>query len=127
MIYKKPWRNLQNAKHIDTIIHCLGEHSKLGNRVRNHQDVVPAWSAIIHGPKREIVTEVLNTLNAFPVRISGVARCAIVALVEHDDCAHMLYSDPNELEILAMLGDSRAILILDCCKLFNELSISVKV
>ena len=49
---------------------------------------------------------------------------AILCLIAYDDCAHMLVSDPGELEVLAALGDTRAILLLPACKVFHQIKIT---
>lgn len=38
-----------------------------------------------------------------------------LALVSFDNCAHLLYSDPKEVELLAKLGVTAAVLILPAC------------
>ena len=43
----------------------------------------------------------------------------LLALVAWDDCAYMLFSAPNDLELLAKLGDPRAILLYSACKVLS--------
>lgn len=48
------------------------------------------------------------------------AQGAIMALIADDNCAYMLDSDPEELAIIAKLGDPRAILLLPACIRFKR-------
>jgi len=47
---------------------------------------------------------------------------AILALVAYDDCGYMIESEVGELKIIAAFGDTRAILLLPACIVFNELT-----
>lgn len=46
-------------------------------------------------------------------------RNAIVCLIAHADCSYMLYSNPDELRMLAKLGDERASLLFTACYILN--------
>ena len=46
---------------------------------------------------------------------------SILGLIMYDDCAYMLDSEPDELAILAKLGDPKAALLLPACKAFHSL------
>lgn len=45
------------------------------------------------------------------LNVSGIPRAAILCLIVHEECAYMLDSDPDELILLARLGDNRAALM----------------
>jgi len=43
-----------------------------------------------------------------------------MVLIAYDDCAYMIESEVDEIKILAILGDQKAILLLPACIIFNE-------
>ena len=53
-------------------------------------------------------------------REAGYSR--ILVLAAYDDCAYMLDATPDDIRMLAMLGDHCAMLLLTACKIFHSIS-----
>lgn len=52
---------------------------------------------------------------------TDAAHTAILALIAYDQCEYMLDAEPDDITMLALLGDTCACLILPACKAFFEL------
>ena len=130
MTTQTEWAHLPNVKYIDMILADLRAHPDNWGRAGNTGisatlDVAEdtAWNtsrtteraAAVHAV-RSAVCAVLSQLATAAAR---TARWAILALTAYDDCAYMLDCDPNDLELLAKLGDYRAILLLPACIVFK--------
>ena len=50
---------------------------------------------------------------------------ALSALIAYDDCAHLLYSDPEEVKLLAALGSIPAIMLLTGSAVFDKAGIKL--
>jgi hypothetical protein len=50
----------------------------------------------------------------------GAARGAILALIAWDDCGHLLDIDPKQVQVLALLGQPAAILLLPAVIALNK-------
>jgi hypothetical protein len=144
------WDYLPNAKHIDAILASFKAHPKEWSAARYAaRDAAwdaardAAWSAACSAAyyaardaayyaARDEVRDAAWSVAYYAARdaayyaacdaASSAAWDAILALIAYDDCAYMLDSDPGELEILAKLGDERAILLLPACKAFAAIN-----
>jgi hypothetical protein len=129
-----PWDHLPNAKHIDDIIASIKAHPKEWSAARDAaRDAargaarVASWGAA-KGAARKVewgaayYAARVAAGGATQGAVRDAAWDAILALIAYDDCAYMLDSDPGELEILAKLGDERAILLLPACKAFAAIN-----
>ena len=129
------WSHLPNAKHIDWVIASLTEHPKkwsaTWNRIIdapnciNRQPVYDtAYDIVVNSLRHSEWRAVTNTVWA----IDGpywAARSVVLALIAWDDCAYMIESGVGELELLAKLGDLRAILLWPACIIFNKTKVTV--
>ena len=61
-----------------------------------------------------------DIIHSWPKINSIIVFHTILTLIAYDDCAHLLYSDPKEVKLLAKLGVPAAILLLPACIAFNE-------
>ena len=119
------WADLPNAAHIDRVIASLNSNFKLWTATG------VAWCGA-----HNVAQGILRTLDRYDIwtHAHTTIRCvqmatpwnatvwyAILALIAYDDCAYMLDSEPDELAILAALGDNRAIILLPACKVFHSL------
>ena len=122
------WSHLPNAKHIDLVFESIkkypdkwsdakGEvwkeswkkiHSMCYNRCGE------AWFQI----REEIWNISRYSTDQWRTYING--RNAITSLFLYEDCAYLLYSDPEEVEVLANLGSIPAILLFPACIVFNN-------
>ena len=110
------WAHLPNAKRIDWVLASLKDYTK-------EWDV--AWSAVrgavCYVTRDEVWKAIKNkTRNAAWSVARSASLDAILTLVAYDDCGYMLESDVGELKILAAFGDTKAILLLSACIVFNE-------
>jgi hypothetical protein len=123
------WDYLPNAKHIDFVL----EHVKHLDAWASLRWVIgtAAWSAAWNATKSVTGNKVSHAVwdslqdavwNA-TWHLSDGARDvlwdALGALIAFDDCAHLLYSDPKEVEILAKLGVHAAVLLFPATVVIN--------
>lgn len=127
------WKHLPNAKYIDAVIASANAYILVWDRVAKPGDtsvsenIRIAWSdtwklAIAGGRELELdlVGDAVYRQVIYPAARNAVWE-AVLALITWDDCAYMLESDPGELEILARLGDRKAILMLPACKVLKSI------
>jgi hypothetical protein len=143
---KTAWSDLPNAKHINWILASLREYTMNWNRV-NVAKCGPAWDIayrIAYNAGRSgalfATMNVANRLEnpdglpnpyfeyieANDVVWSTARRLAwssLVALTAYDDFGYMIESDVEEIKMLATLGDTKAILLLPACVVFNEIKL----
>ena len=127
------WAHLPNAVHIDRVI---------ASALANSAQWVSAWDGSLDASwmaarlvARQVARYKLRDQGRDPAWVEGwdpagmelqyitwfAAGDVLLALIAYDDCAYMLDSEPNELAILAKLGDNRASLLLPACKAFHSL------
>ena len=99
------WSHLPNAKHINWVLASLEEHPKKWNAARD-----AIWDAAMDA-----------AMGAAMDAAWSATWDAILALIAYDDCAYLIETDVDELRILAALGDTRAVLLLPACIVFNEI------
>ena len=119
------WAHLPNAKYINDIIASLGTHNTVWLDASPCQPRDAAWEAALEAAL-EVAREgarpaVWAAAWEAAAAARPAARCAILALIAYDDCAYMLDSDPEEIRILAKLGDQRAILMQIGCIAYNKI------
>ena len=121
------WADLPNAKHIDRI---------LADLKRNPYNWGAAWTAEWTAEWNAAMTAARNAAwsaeryaawdaartaawSAARTAASGAAFNtawgAILALVAYDDCAYLLDEKPEYVQILALLGNEKAILLYPAC------------
>ena len=128
------WAHLPNAKHIDGVIDSLKTHPKKWNAACDAAYDM-AWyaarTAACTAANNAARTTAYNAVwdaaryNAWYAAwdaARNAADDAILALVAYDDCAYMIESEIGELKIIAAFGDTRAILLLPACNVYNELT-----
>ena len=111
------WAHLLNAKYIDAVIASIETHPDKWSWAR--RKAYPdgngrgmAWDAV------EAVREAARDEAWSAARV--VAWDAILALIAYDDCAHLLTSNPEEVKLLAKLGQPAAVLLYPASLVFNE-------
>jgi len=121
------WDDLPNAKHIDRI---------LADLKRNPYNWGAAWTAEWTAEWNAAMTAARNAAwsaeryaawdaartaawSAARTAASGAAFNtawgAILALIAYDDCAYLLDEKPEHVQILALLGNEKAILLYPAC------------
>jgi len=121
------WDDLPNAKHIDRI---------LADLKRNPYNWGAAWTAARNAAWNAAMTAARNAAwsaeryaawDAARTAAWSAARTAasdaafntawgaILALVAYDDCAYLLDEKPEHVQILALLGNEKALLLYQAC------------
>ena len=117
------WADLPNAKHIDRILDDLKKNpdnwSDARGDARNatkNDARYAAWNAA-RGDARNDARNAAwyATKNAARADARADARDAISALVAYDDCAHLLDEKPEHVQMLALLGNEKALLLYQAC------------
>ena len=133
------WKHLPNAPHISRIYESAYANIKAWRKAQppnratgwwaahcdacqeikqiGRSGLVNSWGAIAKdvratSPKAPITGNILGLVSI---------QDAVLALVAYDDCAYMLDSAPDDIAMLAMLGDPKAVLLLQACKIFNSI------
>ena len=124
------WAHLPNAKHIDWVLASLKANPEKWNAA-----YYTAWTAA----RAAAWYEARNAARFEAFDAAWYAACdaaydmartkaydasrgAILALIVYDDCGYMIESEIGELKIIAAFGDTRAILLLPACNVYNELT-----
>jgi len=124
------WAHLPNAKHIDWVLASLKANPEKWNAA-----YYTAWTAA----RAAAWYEARNAARYEAFDAAWYAACdaaydmartkaydasrgAILALIVYDDCGYMIESEIGELKIIAAFGDTRAILLLPACNVYNELT-----
>jgi len=121
------WEHLPNAKHIDRIMADLKKNPDRWSAAwTDARDA--AWTAA-WGDARDAARDAARNAvwNAarddawYAARTAAsdaafnTAWGAILALVAYDDCAYLLDEKPEHVQILALLGNEKAILLYPAC------------
>ena len=133
------WADLPNAKHIDRILDDLKKNpdnwSDAGYDARNatkndarNAAWNAAWDAIYNAVNNAAWTAAWDAAwdaarNAarddawYDARADARAdaRDAILALIAYDDCAYLLDEKPEHVQMLALLGNEKALLLYQAC------------
>jgi hypothetical protein len=133
------WDHLPNAKHIDALIASVKAHpEEWGAAYYAARDAAyyAAWDAASNaackgarhaawGAARGTTWEAAQDAARYVAwgAARNAAGDAILALIAYDDCAYMIDSNPGELEIIAKLGNEKAILLLSACKALAAIKI----
>ena len=117
------WDHLPNSAHIHRIIRILMTSTDYWNK-RGNKEYIKVWDLVAaesakSGRMKYVFTvweEMWNIpgrpdINEYNNLAYEYSRGIILALATFDDCAYMIDSDPNELDLLGMLGDYRAVLL----------------
>ena len=118
------WKQLPNAPYIIRILESVKVDPSIWVAEWN-QEWDDAWDNLVDTSRRKYTNIMIwDDLEACDShhhrRALYAARGAIMALIADDNCAYMLDSDPEELAIIAKLGDPRAILLLPACIRFKR-------
>jgi len=127
------WDNYPNSKHIDVVVKSLNDHLGIWKEMIVAVDF-NLWNTaddVMYKLNKELYIKYLGTpacrllaWSAAPVlriRLRGV----IITLAAYDDCAHLLYSDPKEVKLLAALGSIPAIMLLTGSAVFDKAGIKL--
>ena len=120
---KTEWSHLPNAEYIDWVIKTSYTKAKYWASV---DIVAPQIGATLVGAALETVhnikraDELHYTWTAIGNAMKPPIGNAIICLVAYDDCAHLIHTDPAEVEVLAKLGSIQASLLLPASILFRE-------
>lgn len=137
------WQHLPNAKYIDRVLTSVNEtpekwiaaHSA-SRGVDSTEIPDSTWTAamkIAYNYERVeayyetyyAVRDAAYAASVTPIIfeswwiVRDAAWDVLLALVIYDESAYMMYSDPDELRVLAALGDTRAILMLPAAYVFR--------
>ena len=107
------WPHLPNAKHIDFVLASLKANPEKWAEAWNaawaeawNAAWVAAWKAALDAAKDAAENAAWDAGED-----SLAARSAILALIVYDDFSHLLYSNIDEVRILARIGVPAAILM----------------
>jgi len=117
------WADLPNAKHIDRILADLKRNPDRWAATRNAARTAAmdaarnaAWSA-----ERYAAWDAARTAAWSAARTAAsdaafnTAWGAILALIAYDDCAYLLDEKPEHVQMLALLGNEKALLLYQAC------------
>jgi len=118
------WADLPNAKHIDRILADLKRNpdrwAATRNATRNAARTdawtaarTAAWTAARTAARDDAWNAAWNA--ARTDARNAAASGAILALIAYDDCAYLLDEKPEHVQILALLGNEKAILLYSAC------------
>lgn len=144
-----PWSFLPNSKHIDRVISSIDKHttswlntydellftkwdteradainksriisSNMGRSIiwDYAWDIVwdPVWNSTFNN--HEFSVNVTHGISAK----TALVWLAVAGLITYDTAGYLLYSDPNEVKLLANLGTTAATLLLPASMVFNK-------
>jgi hypothetical protein len=130
-----PWADFPNAKHINWVLASLKACPEKWDMA--YDKTIPVNSRrrvngrnlarqIVHNSSRFTEVEcaskaIMNISDAYPKGMAwNAAWEPILALTAYDDCAYMIESAVGELRLIAAFGDTKAMLLLPACIVFNE-------
>jgi len=117
------WADLPNAKHIDRILDDLKKNpdnwSDARGAARNatkNDARYAAWNAAWNAASDAARNDARNAAwYAARADARADARDAISALIAYDDCAYLLDEKPEHVQMLALLGNEKALLLYQAC------------
>lgn len=112
------WDSHVNAEHIDWVIWSYRKYNKCWKdayySIENHDALNAAIDVsqeiMYNNNTWRIWCDAQNTLNFRGRNRLFGADFVLRGLVAYDDSAHLLSSDPEQLKVLSLLGDDRAML-----------------
>ena len=121
------WADLPNAKHIDRILADLKKNPDKWNAAWNAARGTAwdaargaawdaAWTAAwdaVWDATRDATRSAASDAAWTAARTA--ARGAILALIAYDDCAYLLDEKPEHVQMLALLGNEKALLLYQAC------------
>lgn len=78
---------------------------------------VTAYTNICKNEEIQILQDQLSVMG-----LSSIAQSAILCLTVYEDCGYMIDSDLDDLKLLVTLGDQRAILMHQACRIMKGLN-----
>ena len=86
------------------------------NKADTTREWTEAWNLVNNTTDKTALYAALDAIKY----CHNIAGNAILVLFAYD-CSHLLYSNPEEVKVLAKLGSTPAILLLPACIIFNEI------
>ena len=109
------WAHLPNAKHIDRILADLAENPDTWDVAYNITWTDAYYDARDSAREVGIAAGRDDVWTIAWYVIGPGARSAIFALIAYDDCGYLLDEKPEDVKMLALLGNNAAILIYPAC------------
>jgi hypothetical protein len=115
MTEKTAWSDLPNAKYIDLVLASLKKNPAAWDAARD-----AAWYAARAAARTAAWDAVWNAAStAASTAASDAARTAawgaILALIAWDNCEYLLEENPEDVKMLALLGNQAAVLLYPAC------------
>ena len=131
MTAQTEWAHLPNAKYIDMILSDLKSYPDNWANVSLGALCRAAWNEAKRVIWNDRMDAIWNEAKNVASNATRSEECqsgwspifAIFALIAYDDCTYMLDCDPDEIKLLAKLGDHKAVLLLPACIAFNTIKI----
>lgn len=130
------WSDHPNAIHIDRILHSVEHNVNIWDMARRkhlNDKLFSVWHPIWNSVNSDKWSRARADLWYFMFNLQiphkessyhfgllkdsamDAAQNALLCLLHFDDCGYMLDSDPDELHLLAKMGDGKAMLLLPAC------------
>jgi len=121
------WADLPNAKHIDRILADLGKNPGgwYDARVAAWDAASDsawtaawdaAWDAVWDAVWDAARGDAMSAASDAAWDAAMTAGCgALLALIAYDDCAYLLDEKPEHVQMLALLGNEKALLLYQAC------------
>lgn len=134
------WSHLPNANHIDAVFvslslneHIWKIHGKTSMSALTYPVSKSAYRAVSAEARKEtsheIVNSVLDEIRKHKVDYgAGTAALGVIhSLIAYNDCSHLLNDNPEEVLLLAKLGNNVAICMYSASLVFNTAPYSAPV
>jgi hypothetical protein len=115
MTEKTAWSDLPNAKYIDLVMDSVKKNPAAWDAARTAAwDAArtaawdAAWNAAWDAARTAARTAAWDAA-------CDAARNAILALIAWDDCGYLLEENPEDVKMLALLGNQAAVLLYPAC------------
>jgi len=142
------WADLPNAKHIDRILADLKKNPDRWSATRNAamndewadaRDAArvtawyaswyaarsAAWNAAWNAARDDARDDAWDAVSEDArTAASDAAYGAISALIAYDDCAYLLDEKPEHVQMLALLGNEKALLLYPACLALQNKSVT---
>ena len=117
------WADLPNAKHIDLLLADLEKNPDKWSAARSAawdaaSDAAwtAAWTAAWDAVWDAARGDAMSAASDAAWDAAMTAGCgALLALIAYDDCAYLLDEKPEHVQMLALLGNEKALLLYQAC------------
>jgi hypothetical protein len=114
------WDDLPNARYIDAILKCCAAFPVKWKNMKQHTESDSTFNRLHDVISKNDDVKYNLALSRITHGTQGVPIWDVsLALLIFDDSAHLLHSPVDEVEMLAALGDERAILMIGACKILD--------